>query len=404
MTQDRHLSGGVCHVITALPVGGAQTILASVVRGLSDEFPMDVVSLTDTGDVGRQLQQANVRVTALGMVPGVPDPAGLFRLVQYLRGRAPKVVQTWMYHSDLLGGLASHLAHRVPCIWNVRNVDLSAAHVKWQTRWVAKLCARLSHRLPRRIICNSHVAARAHAQIGYAADKLIVVPNGIDVERFRPYPAARETLRAELGIQSDAFIVGLVGRLHPHKDHQSFVEAAGMLNNRLHGSAHFVLCGENVEPTNPELAGWVKDAGLGNAVHLLGVRTDIEQVTAAFDVAVSSSVGESFSNSVGEAMACGVPCVATDVGDSALIVADAGRTVRPRSPSALAAAVQELRLLSAKQRHELGTRARNRIVTNYSLDSMLRKYAELYAAVSTDGESAMALPENPLGTNERIAS
>jgi glycosyltransferase involved in cell wall biosynthesis len=308
------------------------------------------------------------------MRPGRPELRALVRLVRLLGEDKPDVVQTWMYHSDLLGGIAAVLVG-VPVVWGVRHGPLERRD-KILTRATRKACAIMSRRVPHAIVCNSESARRAHSEAGYAAEKLVVVPNGFDVSRFRPSAEARAAVRRELGIPLDAPVVGLVARFHPHKDHGTFLSAAAMVRDEC-DVARFVLCGDGVEWSNHELASEIERRRLGPAVHLLGRRDDVERITASLDVACLSSITESFPNVVGEAMACGVPCVSTDCGDVQEIVEGSGRVVPVRDPAALANAVLEILRLDERAREERRRAARSRIIAHYSIEVVALRFDEI---------------------------
>ena len=224
-----------------------------------------------------------------------------------------------MYHADLIGGMAAKLAGGIPVTWGIRHCNLSREDNRWLTLQTVKACARMSGWLPVKIICNSEASRKAHVAVGYANEKMLVIHNGSDLATFKPDPAAREVIRKELEIPKDAPLIGLVGRFDPQKDHRTFVQAAALLL-RERPDVHFLLCGDDVTWDNRQLARWIREAGISDRCHLLGHRDDVPRIMAALDIAASSSVGESFANVIVEAMSCGVPCVVTDVGDSALIV------------------------------------------------------------------------------------
>src|ERR1051326_2654943 len=175
----------------------------------------EVISLTDVGPVGERIRRQGITVSALGMGRGRPGVSGLVRLARHLRRTAPDLVQTWMYHADLVGGLAARLARNIPVVWGIRNGVLEPIGNKRSTIWTAKACARLSGRLPRRIIVNSERARRFHETMGYCAARMTVIPNGFDLTAFKPDPAVRPALRAELGLAPDAPLIGLVARFDP---------------------------------------------------------------------------------------------------------------------------------------------------------------------------------------------
>jgi glycosyltransferase involved in cell wall biosynthesis len=221
-----------------------------------------------------------------------------------------------------------------------------------------------------------------HAEFGYVENKMVVIPNGFDLTIFKPEAGTRLSVRQELGISNEALIIGLVGRFDPQKDQYNFVQAAALLHMVL-PEVHFLLCGDGISWQNSKLAEWIEKAGIPNNFHLLGRREDITRLTTALDIATSSSIGEGFPNVIGEAMACGVPCVVTDVGDSALIVGDTGRVVPPKNPQALAAAWSDLIKMGPEYRRQLGLAARRRIEENYSLPAIVAQYENLYEELAS---------------------
>ena len=340
-----------------------------------------MISLTGKGVIGLELEASGVTVRAMDISRALPNPLSLFRLSSVLRKWRPDVVQTWLYHGDLLGGLAAKLAGGRRVIWNIRNGNPDPRRDHRSTIWCARACAALSGRLPSAIICNSKAAASIHVGLGYDGDRMWIIPNGVDVEAFRPDASARSGIREELGVPGDGFLIGLVGRFDPVKDHRAFVGAAGRLAS-FDGRARFVLCGEDVTRDNSVLASWIEATGYGNRFHLLGVRRDVPRITAALDVSTSSSHGESFSNVIVEAMACGVPCVVTDVGDSRLIVGGTGIVVPPGSPAALVDAWRSLLGMPASRRSSIGAAARRRVTEEYSIETMVARFGELYAQIA----------------------
>jgi glycosyltransferase involved in cell wall biosynthesis len=368
----------VVHVITGLTTGGAETMLFRLLASRSGQVQARVVVLSDVGPLAARIEALGVPVCRLGMRRGRPSARALAGLVQALAADRPDLVQTWLYHADLLGGLAARLAGGLPVAWNLRHSDLDRAGTRRTTRWTMRACARLSHWLPARIVCCSEATRRVHAALGYAAGRMEVIPNGFDLAEWRPRPEARAALRQGLGWPADAFCVGLVARLDPQKDHPTFFEAAARLAARRPG-VRFVLCGDGIVPDHPALAGLLRAAGLDGRVRLLGARADVADITAGLDVAASASAwGEGFPNVLGEAMASGVPCVATDVGDARLIVGDTGRIVPPRDPEALAAAWMELHDLGEGRRRALGALARRRVSERFALPDVVRRYERLY--------------------------
>lgn len=365
-------------VITGLATGGAEMMLLKLLERLDrTRFSPLVISLTTTGEIGPCIAALGIPVEAVGMNKGLAGVLAFPRLVARLRGIKPDVVHTWMYHSDLLGGVAARLAGIRSVVWGVRHSNLSPALNKRTTLWVARLCALVSPWVPVRIACCSEAARQVHARFGYAAGKMVVVPNGFDLNRFRPDDEARRTVRRELGLREHTRLVGLVGRFDSQKNHAGFFKAAGLLRAWL-PDVHFVLAGKDIEAGNPDISRWMAEAKVADVTHLLGVRNDIPRLMAGLDVLVSSSDGEAFPNVLGEAMACGVPCVVTDVGDSAYIVGDTGRVVAAGDMAGLATATLELLDLPADKRTALGQQARHRLAQLFEIGTVVKQYEALY--------------------------
>jgi glycosyltransferase involved in cell wall biosynthesis len=378
----------VTHVITGLGAGGAETALHRLVSSTRARLDHDVVSLTGPGHFGPKLLAEGVPVTCLNMRPGAPDPVALVRLIRHLRARRPDVVQSWMYHANLLAGLAAAAAGRIPTVWGIRHSEL-ARSTKRSTRWTSAACAALSGILPAGIVFCAHSALRAHAGMGYRAGRMVVIPNGFAAEALARDPAAGARIRRELSIDEEAVVVGTVSRFHPDKDPDNLLRAA----RRVAGAeprAIFVLVGHGLDASNAWLSSRVGELGLRDRVRLLGERKDVLALLSAVDVFAQASRTEAFPNSLGEAMLCSAACVATDCGDSREIVGSTGLIVPVENSAALAGAILELLAVGPAGRAALGARARDRVRERYDLREVARRYADLYAEVREEDASAPA--------------
>ncbi len=372
----------VLHVITGpLAFGGAEVMLYRLLAASDrEETSHEVVSLTELGIVADRIRELGITTRALGMKRHrlrIPDPVRVLRLAALIRESRPDVVQTWLYHADLLGGLAAKLAGGARIFWGIHNNSLDGATIRRTTRWTAAACARLSRWIPDGIVTVSRAARELHVAAGYDARKFVYIPNGFDVTIFRPDPAARREVREELGLAPGQVVVGLPARFDPQKDHPNFVRAAALLARR-RADVRFVLCGEGVSPDNQALVRLVAERGLLDRFLLLGRRSDMPRVMNALDLATLSSVSEAFPVAIGEAMASGIPCVVTDVGDCADLVGGTGRVVPPRDPEALARAWESLVRLEPAARIRLGLAARARIAEHFALPRIAERYAALY--------------------------
>jgi glycosyltransferase involved in cell wall biosynthesis len=385
----------IVHVINSFEFGGAEAMLCNLLlRTDRDRFEPSVVALIDDLSVAGPVIDAGIPITVMGMRPGVPSPTGVARLARHLRRVRPTIVQTWMDHSNLIGGLAARLATRAPVVWGVHHSDHVRALTKRTTLITVGACARLSAYLPARIVFCSEHARTLYAHRGFAQAKMEVIPNGFDTRRFRPDLAARAPIRQELRIEESTPLIGLVARYDPFKDHAGFLRAAALLL-KTRPDARFLLCGRDVDDDNTALASLVDSLGIASQCHLLGPRRDVPRVMAALDILASSSISEAFPLTVGEGMACGVPCVATDVGDSALIIGATGCIVPPRDPQRMADAWNDLLALTPEARRNMGMAARRRVCELFDLDAVTRRYESLYRSLVA-GESRQRFEPAPL--------
>jgi glycosyltransferase involved in cell wall biosynthesis len=366
------------HIITGLDMGGAEMMLLKLLSASRKSLQSIVVSLKDEGTVGRSIAALGVPVECLRLRSYTSNPARFASLLSLTRRFRPDVIQGWMPHGNLAASFTQFASRiRAPVIWNVRMSLDAVEGEKFTTLGLIRLGAFLS-RYPAAIIYNSVTGARQHEKCGYRGAQSAVISNGFDCDVFRPDEGAHSRVCLQLGLESDAILIGLVARLHPMKDHVGFLQAASLVSAR-HPESRFLLVGKGVAESEPALTKLISQLNLTGRILLLGERTDTPQLTAGLDIACSSSAwGEGFSNTIGEAMACGVPCVVTDVGDSAYLVGDTGVTVPPRNPESLEHAIGQLIEAGSAKRRELGMAARRRIESEFSLPRIARRYENLY--------------------------
>jgi glycosyltransferase involved in cell wall biosynthesis len=369
----------ICHLITGLDTGGAERSLVNLVTAMNrSEFENEVISLLKPGPMAQALVQAGIPVASMEIRQHRPNPAVLLSLIRHLRAKRPGILQTWLYHADFFGTAAAFVARPEHLLWNVRSSEIDQPGIPRSTRYLARLLAMLSRR-PDAIIVNSQNGKRYHDRIGYRPRQWISIPNGVDLERFRPRRDERSMLRNRVGLPTDAAVIGLVARDHPMKDVATFLRAASLFQQD-HANIKFVLCGDGFVWDNPSLSRLIRSLDLEAHVVLLGARPDIELIYPTLDALTLCSIyGEGFPNVLCEAMACDVPCIATDIGDSAEIIGDSGLIVPFREPRALAQAWH--RLLENGSAIRLGG-ARSRIAARYSLQRMCALYESLYRSIA----------------------
>lgn len=367
----------IMHVISGLDQGGAEAMLMRLLRGLDrDSFSQSVVSLTTRGVYGDQVEAYGIPLLTLGMTGFMTAPRSLVGLRRAIKEWQPDVVQTWLYHSDLLGLMAARLGGDAAVAWNVRCAGLAPGDVSRSTRVLSRLLARLSAR-PDAVLFNSTAGGEAHRAIGYRPRRSEVIPNGFDLDERRPDSTKRREFRREIGVDDGTFLVGMIARAHRVKDQTTFLAAAARLKG-MAGPVKFVLVGLNHTWENKSLVADIDRYGLRDRIILLGLRQDVPRIMAGLDCLVSTSTSEGFPNVIGEAMACGVPCVATDAGDSRLIIGDTGTILPVGDVAGVVGGVSQLMASSADERQILSTRCRRRIVEHFELSHIAGRYAEFY--------------------------
>lgn len=368
----------VCHVISSLNLGGAETVLYRLCTADRRNHHV-VISLMGEGHYGPLLRQAGVDVECLDMPPGRVTGRGVRRLWRIIRARRPDVVQTWMFHSDLVGGLAARAAGVPRVYWGIRSGKLLWTSGQRITSVLRLLNAAVSWVVPTAVICNSAYAVRVHRAIGFRPSRFRVVPNGIDVNLFRPDDELRRRVRSEWNVPEGMPLIGTIGRYNPYKGYGTLFSALSLL--RREGlTFQCALVGTGMDAGNAALVSQLEAAGLLDCVLLSGPRPDVPSVMNAFDLFSLSSVAEGFPSVLIEAMACGVPCVTTAVGDAPQIVGDTGWVVPPRDAGAMASALRSALAsfsggrLPTERREE----TRNRVVSTFSLDRMVAGFSSIW--------------------------
>lgn len=361
----------VMFVVTGLLVGGAEMALFNLLARMDRQrYELHVISLAGAGPVGDRILALGVAVTVLDFRRR--PLASSLALLRVMRRWHPDIVQTWMYHGDVIGGVAARLAGVGTIVWSIHNTLLDAA-APVSTRAMVWLGARLSALVPAAVVSCSRMGKDVHQAIGYAPDRFRIIGNGVDLNVFKPDPGARTAVRAELTLPVDARIVLHVARFHPQKDHATLLRAACETLQQS-SDVWFVLAGKGVDRTNPALV----EVAAHKRFRLLGLRHDTPRLMAAADVLVLSSMAEAFPVVLAEAMACGTPCVATEAGDSRLIVGRLGATVPIGDASALAGAMTRVLGLSDDATERLRNDTRQYAQRTFDICGVARQYEALY--------------------------
>ena len=362
----------IVHLINDLFLGGAEHMLVKLLRGMDrDLFTSRVITMLPGGPLVEAARAAGAEVECLGMRRGVPGPLAFARLRRRLKQLRPAILQTWMYHANLLGLFAGT---GMPTVWNLRN-SITKGH-PIPGGWANRVCARLSRR-PRAVVVNCEAGRESHEAIGYRPRHWEVLPNAFDLGRFTAAPGAGARLRAELGLPHDATLLGTFARYHTQKGHRILFEALARIAPAF-GGLQAVLAGTGMELSNAEVSAMVKEHGLSDRVHLLGERFDVADLMAGVDVVVSPSFCEGFPNVLGEAMAVGTPCVATEAGGCAEVLGDTGVLVPVGDADALADALSQLLDAGPETWSRMGRAARRRVEDRFELHTVAKRYGDFY--------------------------
>ena len=365
----------------SLDGGGAERQLVTLAVGLRQRgHEVAIAAFYSGGELETQARNAGVAIVALGK-RGRWDVVGFaWRLLKTLRAARPDILHGYLATANLFAVLARPFLPRTRTVLGIRASNMALDRYDWLMRLIGRLEALFAS--PADLVIANSEAGRDYAVArGFPGDKMAVVPNGIDSQFFRPDPTVRAGVRADLGIGSEARLIGLVARLDPMKDHPTFLQAvAEFLKSG--GRARFVCVGDGPRDYRETLHSLGRELGIESNLLWAGARNDMPSVYNALDVlTLTSAFGEGFPNVLGEAMACGVPCVATDVGDVKRVLGEEGIAVPPGDPGALARAwVTMLRRIETDN-DMLGQETRRRIVTHFSAETMVARTEALLAGL-----------------------
>jgi len=368
-------------IITSLSCGGAETVLYELTKKLSKyDLDLHIISLSGKGVIYEKIKKLDIPISVVSNKSGPLIVFSFIKLFFLLRKIKPEVVHTWMYHADLFGGMIAKLANVDKIVWSLHNTNLDKDKTKLTTRLVVKTCSLVSSWLPSYIVSCSFQSSLVHIEIGYPKEKITVIPNGFNLSEYYPRPGARQLILSELNIPKNSFLVGLMARFDPVKNHIGLIESAATLckNN---SNIYFIFAGQGVDSSNKYLTSIIDDLNLNSKIHMLGYRSDMPYLISSLDLLVSSSHGEAFPLVVGEAMSCEVPCVVTDVGDSSYLVGNTGKVVKADDIDDLANAIEYMFQMKTEDRQYLGKIARHRIIENFDITIIAKQYKKLYENV-----------------------
>ena len=366
----------IIHILVNLTVGGAEMALLKLLSRLDrTKYDCKVISLKGIEEMGKRLIALGIPVESLNLRLS-NFFISFYRLIKIIKREKPNIVQTWMYHADLLGGLASRLVGIKNIIWGIRNqYSKDSKNLRFRTRLIAKVCSYLSFWLPKYIVACSDSSKFSHVALGYDQKKIKVIYNGVDLKRFT---VIQERINFKGRKKTQAVIhIGTLGRYNSVKDYPNLLQAAKIVIEK-NKNVVFQLAGRELDSDNNELIKLINRLGLIHYVELLGQLDNPADYLQTLDIFVLSSLSEGFPNVLIEAMACGVPCISTNIGDCKHIIQNTGIVVEAQNSNKLAEAILNMIDYKQHKRALLGKAARNRVEKKFDIQTNVAEFEILY--------------------------
>ena len=368
----------IIYIISVIGTGGAEMMLYKLIKNL-DKTNLKIITIISLSKNKNELSYFNdlqFNITTFNFRNILFIPITFLKLIFYIRKKKPDIVHTWMYHADLIGGLAAKIAGVRFIIWGIRNSYLSTLYNKKFTKYVVLSCSKLSYYIPDIITSNSQSSALDHINIGYNKNKFIIIPNGFDMTKFNN-KNTKLNIRDKLNLDYNTILIAHIARFHPQKNHIGFIEAAYNIHIQ-HPNIHYVMIGSNVDYNNPILVNKIKELNLSKHIHLLGLIENINEIISNFNFFISTSFGEAFPNVIGEAMSSNVICISTDVGDCAEIIHNYGFISKDTSSKSISDSTIEALKMNKEEQLNMKLNAKKRVETNYNINLISNLYLELY--------------------------
>jgi glycosyltransferase involved in cell wall biosynthesis len=372
----------ILHIITSLGLGGAESVLYRLVANDKKNESV-IISLTGHSYYSDLFKSIGVEVYHIDLKNNFLNPKDIFELIFLVKKVSPDIIQTWMYHANLIGGLVSFFFSRKKIYWNLR-ASFNTKTNTLNSNILFRISVFFSYILPFKIICCSKSVKINHEELGFNKKKMVTINNGYDINYLFDNKKLRQNQHLRFQFNDDMKIFGTAARFHPDKDFHNLLKSFCILKSKGIEKFRLLLVGENVTNQNIELTTLIKNFNLSEHVLLLGVQKNIVEFMNSIDIYVLSSKSEGFPNVLAEAMACKIPCITTNVGEAKDIVRDHGWVVPSQMPNLLADALScaafeiENKCKWQKRKDE----CRKIIVNNYSLSRMINNYNKIWSNFS----------------------
>ena len=366
----------ILHIISGLNDGGAESLLFNFLCHSKNNINF-VISLKGKGKYGKMIEEKGIKIFYFNFSFNISLISNFIDLIKLIKKINPDVVQTWLYHADLLGGCAAYIANSKNIFWGIHHGSLDKNINKFSTIFVSKINSYLSYFIPKKIIVCADSSKFLHIKNGFSQKKFITIPNGIDIKKFKRSSKKRAFFRNKINIKSDETLYGTVARFHPIKDHITLIKSIFRLKNAGY-KFKYLLIGESINNKNKLLNELIKKYGLEEIIILIEKEENISLVMNAIDLHVLSSKSEALPMVILEAMGCGTPCISTNVGDVKNLIFDKNLVVETSNQLELFNAMRIFSDLDQKNKKKLSISVEKHIKENYSLENMTAKYLNLY--------------------------
>ena len=372
----------IVHIITSMNKGGAETTLFKILKFSKQSNSKEehvVISFSKLNYFEDQIKKLNVPFFKIDFKLKFIFFIYFLKLFKIIKKTNPDVIQCWMYHPCFLGGLAAKFLNIKNIIWNIRHSNYKFNKTKLSTIIVIRICSLLSRIVPNKIIYCSNSSYEFHSKNGYYSKNKNIIYNGYDSEYF----SKKQNLKL-YSYQNNVVKFGFIGRYSPQKNLFMYLDAINNFVKKYPSNSNFkvLMYGKNVDNKNKELLEKINQYNLSKFVELKGYKEDVREALQNIDyLGLSSSYGESFPNVLAEAMLSGIPCFATDLGESKNIISEYGKVVSINDSQEFSKAMNEYYNIYQKVNiyYKLSNSCRKHIKDNYSIESMVRKYQNLWA-------------------------